>query len=66
MDIAYLGRDSRLAIQLCAEAGVGPAKWLSQMPRESRANLIGILTERALRVEGTLGFEKAEVTAAGR
>jgi predicted flavoprotein YhiN len=55
----------RLAIQLCAEAGVGPAKWLSQVPRESRARLLTLLTERPLRVDGTLGYEKAEATAGG-
>jgi len=55
----------RLAIQLCAEAGVGPAKWLSQVPREGRAELLTLLTERRLRVDGTLGYEKAEVTAGG-
>jgi predicted flavoprotein YhiN len=55
----------RLAIQLCAEAGVGPAKWLSQVPREGRAELLTLLTERPLRIDGTLGFEKAEVTAGG-
>jgi len=55
----------RLAIQLCAEAGVGPAKWLSQVPREGRAALLALLTERPLRINGTLGYEKAEVTAGG-
>ena len=55
----------RLAIQLCAEAGVGPARWLSQVPREARSTLLALLTERPLRVNGTLGYEKAEVTAGG-
>ena len=55
----------RLAIQLCAEAGIGPAKWLSQVPREGRAELLSLVTERPLRIDGTLGFEKAEVTAGG-
>ncbi len=55
----------RLAIQLAAEAGVGPAKWMSQVPREARATLIERLVARPLRVDGTLGYEKAEVTAGG-
>ncbi len=55
----------RLAIQLCAEAGIGPAKWLSQVPRESRSRLLALMLERPLRVDGTLGFEKAEATAGG-
>jgi hypothetical protein len=55
----------RLAIQLCAEAGVGPAMKLSQVPRESRRALIESLVARELRIDGTLGYEKAEVTAGG-
>ena len=55
----------RLAIQLCAEAGVGPAMKLAQVPRESRRALIESLVARQLRIDGTLGYEKAEVTAGG-
>jgi predicted Rossmann fold flavoprotein len=55
----------RLAIQLCAESGVGPAKWMSQVPRESRATLLEHVLERPMRIDGTLGYEKAEVTAGG-
>jgi len=55
----------RLAIQIAAEAGIGPAKRLSQVPRESRARLIELLLARPMRVNGTLGYEQAEVTAGG-
>ena len=55
----------RLAVTLAAEAGVGPAMRLSQVPRESRRALIERLIARPLRISGTLGYEKAEVTAGG-
>jgi predicted Rossmann fold flavoprotein len=55
----------RLAVQLCAEAGVGPALRIAQVPRERRRILLSLLTERPMRVVGTLGYEKAEVTAGG-
>ena len=55
----------RLAIQLCAEAGVGPAMKLSQVPRERRRELLEKIVARPLRIDGTLGYEKAEVTAGG-
>jgi len=55
----------RLAIQLCAESGVGPAMKLSQVPRERRRELLERIVARPLRVDGTLGYEKAEVTAGG-
>ena len=35
------------------------------MPRARRAALIALLTARPLAVTGTLGYEKAEVTAGG-
>lgn len=55
----------RLAIQLCAESGVGPAMKLSQVPRARRRELLENLVARPLRIDGTLGYEKAEVTAGG-
>lgn len=55
----------RLALQLCAEAGVDPAMRLAQVQRGSRARLLDLLLARPLRVTGTLGYEKAEVTAGG-
>lgn len=55
----------RLAVELCAEAGVEPAAALSQVPRETRARLAERILQRDLRVTGTLGYEKAEATAGG-
>jgi predicted flavoprotein YhiN len=55
----------RLVVTLCAEAGVGPSLKLSQVPRERRRELIELLVARPLRIYGTLGYEKAEVTAGG-
>ena len=63
----WLGRrlPDRLAVVLCAEVGVGPARYASQVERERRAELVERLCARPLRVSGTLGYEKAEVTAGG-
>ena len=55
----------RLAERLCEEAGVDPGAQVSQVPRERRTALIERVTERDLGVNGTLGYEKAEVTAGG-
>jgi len=55
----------RLAVTLAAEAGVGPALRIAQVPRERRRALIELLVARQLRITGTLGYEKAEVTAGG-
>lgn len=55
----------RLAVTLCAEAGVGPSLKAGQVPRERRRELIERLVARPLRISGTLGYEKAEVTAGG-
>ena len=55
----------RLVVTLCAEAGVGPSLKASQVPRERRRELIELLVARPLRIYGTLGYEKAEVTAGG-
>jgi len=55
----------RLAERLCEEAGVDPGTTMPQISREQRARLIDLLLARDLRVKGTLGYEKAEVTAGG-
>lgn len=55
----------RLAVELCAEAGVDPAQSIAQVPRESRGRLIEAVVAREFPVDGTLGYEKAEVTAGG-
>src|SRR5262245_42860809 len=54
-----------LALALAGEAGVEPGLAIAQVTRERRDTLIGVLTERDLHVTGTLGYEKAEVTAGG-
>ncbi len=55
----------RLGMELAKEAGVHPATALSQVPKAARAALMVQLTARPLPVNGTLGYEKAEVTAGG-
>jgi predicted Rossmann fold flavoprotein len=55
----------RLADRLCHEAGVEPAVAVSQVSRESRDALLRRVVERPMGVTGTLGYEKAEVTAGG-
>ena len=47
------------------EVGVGPERYASQVERERRAELAGRMCARPMRVTGTLGYEKAEVTAGG-
>jgi predicted flavoprotein YhiN len=62
----FAGRlPERLLDRLCLEAGVDPAVAIAQVDREARARLLDALTERDLHVTGTLGYEKAEVTAGG-
>ena len=63
----WLGRrlPDRLVLALCAEAGVDAGAYASQTSRAHRAALAGRLCARALPVHGTLGYEKAEVTAGG-
>jgi predicted flavoprotein YhiN len=63
---AWLGErlPERLADVLTTESGVGGAA-MSQVPRERRSALLRGLTERDVGVTGTLGYEKAEVTAGG-
>jgi predicted Rossmann fold flavoprotein len=55
----------RIARELAREAGVDPAMALGQVPKSARAALIARVVERPLPVTGTLGYEKAEVTAGG-
>ncbi len=52
----------RIADVLTSESGLGGAA-MSQVPRERRSKLLRGLLERDLGVTGTLGYEKAEVTA---
>ena len=54
----------RLADMLTTESGLGGAA-MSQIPRDRRNAMLRALTERDLGVTGTLGYEKAEVTAGG-
>jgi hypothetical protein len=54
----------RIADVLTTESGIGGAA-MSQIPRERRGLLLRALTGRDLGVTGTLGYEKAEVTAGG-
>ncbi len=55
----------RLAERLSEEAGVDPSGRVGQVTRERRDALLERLTARDLHVIGTLGYEKAEVTAGG-
>jgi hypothetical protein len=55
----------RIVVALCSEAGVDPGAMLGQVPRDRRAALVARVLERPMPVTGTLGYEKAEVTAGG-
>jgi predicted flavoprotein YhiN len=55
----------RLVLALCGEAKVAPSLPLSQVPRDRRATLFTRVVSRPMGVTGTLGYEKAEVTAGG-
>ncbi len=55
----------RLVSELCREAEVDAALRLSQLTREARSKLVSLILSRLLPVSGTLGYEKAEVTAGG-
>lgn len=55
----------RLAVELCWETEIDPARALSQTSRARRDALLSRVVERDLGVTGTLGYEKAEVTAGG-
>ena len=54
-----------LVVALCEESGVAPATTLAQVERPRREALLSLVTARPLPVTGTLGYEKAEVTAGG-
>jgi predicted flavoprotein YhiN len=54
----------RIADLLTTESGLGGGA-MSQIPRERRATLLRGIVERDIGVTGTLGYEKAEVTAGG-
>jgi predicted flavoprotein YhiN len=54
-----------VAQALAGEAGIDSTAAIAQVAKERRDALIPLLTERDLRVTGTLGYEKAEVTAGG-
>ncbi len=55
----------RLAVALCDEVGLGATTPIAQVTRPHRQALIERVTARVLPVTGTLGYEKAEVTAGG-
>ena len=55
----------RLVELTCRDVRVEPGERLAQVDRERRGALIGLLVARPLPVTGTLGYEKAEVTAGG-
>ena len=63
---AWLGEalPGRIADILTAESGLGGAA-LSQVLRDRRVRMIAALLARDVGVTGTLGYEKAEVTAGG-
>jgi predicted flavoprotein YhiN len=54
----------RIADMLTAESGLGGVA-MSQTPKQRRAQMLALVMERDLEVVGTLGYEKAEVTAGG-
>ena len=53
------------AVALAREVRVDPSMALGQVPKPARAALIERVVERELPLTGTLGYEKAEVTAGG-
>lgn len=55
----------RLACELSWEAEIDPGRALPQVARARREKLFTNLLARDLRVTGTLGYERAEVTAGG-
>jgi predicted flavoprotein YhiN len=63
---AWLGASlpDRIADILTAESGLGGAA-MSQVPRDRRVRAIAAMLARDVGVTGTLGYEKAEVTAGG-
>jgi predicted Rossmann fold flavoprotein len=55
----------RLAVSLCAEAGVEPSSLLMSLTRNARKSLIALLTHYELPITGSLGWRLAEVTGGG-
>ena len=55
----------RLAELLCRDARMDAGERLGQVDRVRRDTLVGLVVARPLPVTGTLGYEKAEVTAGG-
>jgi predicted Rossmann fold flavoprotein len=55
----------RLAEELSSVAGVPAARHLAELTRAERSQLVQTLKATPLPVVGTLGFDKAEVTAGG-
>ncbi len=55
----------RIANELARECGVDSRRPIAQVNKETRDALFSQLLERELPVTGTLGYEKAEVTAGG-
>lgn len=55
----------RLADALLHTAGVDPATPSAQLARDARRRLVHVLTELSLPVEGSRGWDHAEVTAGG-
>ncbi len=55
----------RLAESLVQQAGIGMERRGADLSRDDRQRLVGAIKRLAIAVTGTLGFEKAEVTAGG-
>jgi len=55
----------RFVTELCYEANIDAGKFVSQVSKPGRTALVQALLARELPVTGTLGYEKAEVTAGG-
>jgi predicted Rossmann fold flavoprotein len=55
----------RLADALLQQAGISPEQRLAELSKVARARWVQMLKRLPLRVSGTLGFKKAEVTAGG-
>jgi hypothetical protein len=64
---SFLGRwlPGRLAEALCRLADVPPERRLAELARGERARLVHAIKQQIVPTTGTLGFEKAEVTAGG-
>jgi predicted Rossmann fold flavoprotein len=56
---------ARLGRALVVLAGVDPERKAAELGRDQRRQLAALAKQTAIRLTGTLGFEKAEVTAGG-